>query len=639
MGSLLYRTAVSAAVLVLSAVLFLPNVLEQDLEITFREYNRNEEGVRVPVTSEQIHTFLTGGERGLPSFFPDKECVSAVEGKSVEESFVCRVRERFITSARVNEVVQSHPELIDESRTKILPHPIESFFSFLSYGDFKNLVIRLGLDLQGGMRATFRADFDTYIERLKEKYEPVLKELNGKLANEKTPESEKADLEARKLSIEELLTLSETRKQQVLSEAKSIIDKRLASQNLTEPEVRVQPASYSISVDMPGVANSSDVLHKIKDTVTVEYRLVQDKPTEKLNSLYLQDLETIKEMYRNDRIDPYEIKEILAEVARKAGLKDEDGRIFLYWRRGHRSNTPYLPREYRVLGPAVLDGSDMTNAQENPNADSGWYDINFVLSGVGANKFADITTQNQGRRLAILWGDRVVSDPRINGPIVGGYGVIQGDFAREDASEVANVIREGALPLPLEIISVSYVGPGLGQESIQTGVYSVLLGFILVNLFILLYYHGAGLVAVLALFSNLLIMAAILSLLEFTLTLPGFAGMILTVGMAVDANVIIFEKIREDLRSGKPPTVAIDSGFRSSFWTILDANVTTLIAAIILYYNGDGPIKGFAITLFFGLLSSLFTALYVSRVTFDWVYRPGTNLGLSIGWNVRGKKS
>ena len=218
---------------------------------------------------------------------------------------------------------------------------------------------------------------------------------------------------------------------------------------------------------------------------------------------------------------------------------------------------------------------------------------------------------------------------------MGGYGVIQGDFSRDDAKEVANVIREGALPLPLEIISVSYVGPGLGQDSIQAGVYSVVLGFLLVNLFIVLYYHLSGLVAVLALLTNLLIMAAILSLMEFTLTLPGFAGIILTVGMAVDANVIIFEKIREDLRAGKVPVVAIESGFRSSFWTILDANITTLIAAIILYYNGDGPIKGFAITLFFGLLSSLFTALYVSRVTFDWFFRPGTNRRLSIGWNAK----
>ena len=397
MGSLLQRTAVSALVVLLSTLFFLPNVLEQDLEIVFKESRRNDDGVRMPVPAEEIRKFVEGGKKGLPSFFPGKECRVKEEGKTVEEARHCVIQARFITTARVNEIVQSHPEIIDERETRVLPHPIESFFSFLSHGKYKNLMIKLGLDLQGGMRATFRADFENFISRLKEKYDPVLKELNEKLARPGLSEQERTSLENRKSSIEELLLLSETRKQQVLAEAKSIIDKRLASQNLTEPEVRVQPASYSISVDMPGVANSSDVLNKIKDTVTVEYRLVEEDATRKLNDLYLGDLEKIKEMYRTDHVDSYEIEEILEGVRKKAGLTGKDGKIFLYWRRGHRQGTEYLPREYRVLGPVILDGGDMTNAQENPNADTGWYDINFVLSGVGADKFADITTENKGR--------------------------------------------------------------------------------------------------------------------------------------------------------------------------------------------------------------------------------------------------
>jgi len=259
----------------------------------------------------------------------------------------------------------------------------------------------------------------------------------------------------------------------------------------------------------------------------------------------------------------------------------------------------------------------MTDARESLTGDSPWYRINFVMSNEGANKFADVTRNNIGKRMAILWGDRVVSDPVIQTAIVGGSGVITGQFDLEEAREVANVIREGALPLPLDILSVSFIGPSLGKQSIEMGVYSVVVGFILVNVFMLLYYRVAGIVAVIALFLNLVILSALLSLLEFTLTLPGFAGLILTVGMAVDANVIIFEKIREDLRAGKSMSVAIHSGFESSFWTILDANVTTLITAVILYYNGDGPIQGFALTLFFGLVSSMFTALFVSRYLFD----------------------
>jgi preprotein translocase subunit SecD len=261
------------------------------------------------------------------------------------------------------------------------------------------------------------------------------------------------------------------------------------------------------------------------------------------------------------------------------------------------------------------------------------------MSGPGAEKFADITTKNVGHRLAILWGDRVVSDPVINTPIVGGSGVINGDFTQEEAAEVSNVIREGALPLPLEILSVSFVGPSLGIESIISGLISVAAGFVMVMLFMILYYRTTGFVAVIALILNLIIMTAVLSLMEFTLTLPGFAGVILTVGMAVDANVIIFEKVKEELRAGKSAAVAIAAGFHSSFWTILDSNVTSLIAAVILYYNGDGPIKGFAITLFFGLVTSMFTSLYVSRLIFDWALHFSDLKGLAPGWGFKKVKA
>jgi len=289
----------------------------------------------------------------------------------------------------------------------------------------------------------------------------------------------------------------------------------------------------------------------------------------------------------------------------------------LYWRKSRTGQGKYLPYEFRVLGPVVLDGSDMADAREAINPNSTWYQINFVLTAEGAEKFAKITRENIGKRLAILWGDRVVSDPVIQGAIVGGSGVITGQFDLKDAREIANVIREGALPLPLEIISVSYIGPTLGLQSIKTGVYAVILGFLLVNIFMILYYQVAGIIAVIVLFYNLVLLSALLTLLEFTLTLPGFAGLILTVGMAVDANVIIYERMREELRMGKSTVFSVNAGFEDSFWTILDANITTLISAVILYYTGDGPIQGFAITLFFGLLTSIYTSLYVSKYLFE----------------------
>lgn len=618
MGNLIYRTVVTFVVVGFSVIILLPNLLTQKLALVFNEDYWTEAGDKLPVDTERIADFIRDRENGVGLFFPGAECQPESTDR-FDAAHRCVLSSRFITSARLNELVQENTEIIDETHTRILPHPIERFFSFLTQKDYKNLQIKLGLDLQGGMRATFRADFETYLARLREKYDPVLEELNGKLASGKLSQDEQGNIESRIASINDLLLLSETRKQQLLSEAKGIIDKRLAAQNLTEPEVRVQPASYSIGVDMPGVANSSEVLDRIKDTVTVEYRIVNDAATDKVNSMFQTELEQIRNVYRSDRIDHREARKILETVRTGANLRSDEGKIFLYWRRGRKEGTKILPREFRVLGPAVLDGSDMTNAQENPNPDSGWYDISFVLSGPGADKFGSITTENTGKRLAILWGDRVVSDPKINTPIVGGFGVIQGDFTRNEAAEVANVIREGALPIALEIISVSYVGPGLGQESIIAGLISIGLGFFMVILFMLAYYRSAGAIAVVALFLNVVLMGAILSLMEFTLTLPGFAGVILTVGMAVDANVIIFEKIKEELMQGKALSVAVENGFNSSFWTILDANITTLIAAVILYYNGDGPIKGFAITLFFGLVSSIFTSLYVSRVIFDWM--------------------
>ncbi len=636
MKNLLIRSSLVLVVIGISAVFFAPNVMTQRLQVVFQEYSRASSGKKEINDAAYISNFIQDRENGLRLYFHGSECRPEAQGR-IPATHRCVLESRFITSAKVNELAHANPDLIDEARTTVLPHPIESFFSFISRKGYKLLRIKLGLDLQGGMRATFQADYKNYLAKLKEKYEPVMKELENKLAKPDTPEADKSDIRARIKNIQDLLTLSEQRKQDLLLSARQVIDKRLASQNLTEPEVRIQPESYSIGIDMPGMGNSSEVLSRIKDTVTVEYRLVNDDATKKVNvPEFSKDLEIIQAMYRENRVDAFEVNEILNSITQRVGIKPEEGRIFLHWRRGRNESGTSLPREFRVLGPVVMDGSDMTNAQENVNANSAWYQINFVLSGDGAEKFGDITTNNIGKRLAILWGDRVVSDPQIQGAILGGNGVITGEFSQKEAGEVSNVIREGALPLPLEILSVSFVGPSLGQESIIAGVISVLMGFFIVIVFMFGYYKVSGLNAIVALFLNLLMMAAVLSLLEFTLTLPGFAGIILVVGMAVDANVIIFEKIKEDLRENKPAAVSIEGGFRASFWTILDSHVTQLISAVILWKVGekfgDTSIMGFSVALFFGIVCSLFTSLYVSHLLFDWViylFNPRT---LSIGF-------
>ncbi len=640
MTNLLSRTALVAFIVLVCALLFAPNFLTQELQVVFKqEFTRIEGGrvIKSPVDAAVIRDFAMDRENGLRLFFPGTECRFEAAGR-IPKEYRCVLQGRFITAARINEMTQANPELVDELRTSLLPHWIEKALGFRTKQGFKNLKIRLGLDLQGGVRAVFRADYESYLQRLKEKYEPRIAELKKKLESART-DSERNDIKRELDNIQETLALRDTRKLELLNEAQNVINKRLNNLNLSEPEVRVQEDSYSIGVDMPGVTNSSDVLQNLRKTVTVEYRIVNDEKTELLNGKYRAEMDRIMELHRQGRVDPLEIQYIIEGVRRDSGLKPEDGRIFLHWRRGAKRTSRTLPRDWRVLGPPVLDGDDMTNAEPSINPQNGFYQINFVLSGTGAATFGKVTRENTKKRLAILWGDRVVSDPQIQTPIEGGNGVITGEFDQKEAEEISAVIREGALPLPLELLSVSFIGPSLGQESIVAGVISIVAGFVLVIIFMAGYYKVAGLVANLALLLNVLIIAAILSLLEFTLTLPGFAGVILTVGMAVDANVIIYEKIKEELSSGKLASTAIEGGFRSSFWTILDSNVTTLIAAVILWKVGDefgdSAIKGFSITLFFGLISSMFTALFVSRLVFDWMLRLVNMRSLPIGYGIK----
>ncbi|MCB1169266.1 MAG: protein translocase subunit SecD [Leptospiraceae bacterium] len=610
---------------------FYPNLAVREVSLVFLEYYRTEDGARVDVEKSRIDNFLSDEEKGLHRFFPGAQC-NFEPKEGAPEGRHCVVRARFITSAEFNELMQAYPRLLDDKRSEIRPHGLEHFFSFLTDKKTKALTIKLGLDLQGGMRAIFEADYDTYLAKLKEKYDPVVADLERQLRTGQLQGEEKENAEARLEQIKDILSVSEERKQELLHQARDIIDKRLVAQGLTESEIRIQPGSYSIAVDMPGAANSSEVLERVRDTVTVEYRLVNDEATERISKMdFSEEKKKIIDIYRSPRPDEVLVDEIRKEVAEKANLKPEEGRLFQYWSRGANGTGAMLPRDFYVLGPVVMDGGDMADARASVARDSAYYQINFQLTATGADKFTDITKNNIGKRLAVLWGDRVVSAPKINEVIPTGSGVINGQFGKRESTEVANVIREGALPLPLEVISVSYVGPTLGQESIQKGIYSVVLGFVLIIFFMLLYYRLTGLVATVALFLNLVLMAGILSLMEFTLTLPGFAGAILTVGMAVDANVLIFERIKEDLKNGKSASVAIDSGFDASFWTILDANVTTLIASIILYYSGDGAIKGFAVVLFFGIVSSMFTALYVSRLLFDVALKYFRVQNLSIG--------
>jgi preprotein translocase subunit SecD len=286
---------------------------------------------------------------------------------------------------------------------------------------------------------------------------------------------------------------------------------------------------------------------------------------------------------------------------------------------------------YLVESKSIITGDQLTDALSTANPDRpGFWQVNFSLNNRGARTFAKVTGENVGRFLAISLDGRISSAPVIQGKIPSGSGSISGNFTNNEASDLALLLRAGALPTDVFIAEERTVGPSLGSDSIRMGVNAALYGSIMVVIFILIYYRLSGVVTVIALLSNIIIMMAVLAQFDLVLTLPGIAGIILTVGMAVDANVLINERIREELRKDKTIRASVQSGYANATRTIIDANVTTLIAGGILLWFGTGPIKGFAVTLSIGILTSMFTALVMTRVIMEFMTRKQGRKKMSI---------
>ncbi len=261
----------------------------------------------------------------------------------------------------------------------------------------------------------------------------------------------------------------------------------------------------------------------------------------------------------------------------------------------------------------VISGTNVNSASASPNSDGAGFQINFVYDNIGARRFADYTRENIGQLFAIVLDCKIISAPRIQSAITGGSGRITGDFSVDEAVRVATLIRSGALPAPLQTIEQRTVNASLGQDSIDAGRLAIIIGFIAVIVYMFISYGRFGLYANLALIANIVLIAGALSLFGSTLTLPGIAGIVLTIGMAVDANVLIFERIREELRNGKPPIGATETGFQRARSAIIDANITTFLAAFIMFFLGAGPVRGFAVTLAIGVVTSVFTAYVLTR--------------------------
>jgi preprotein translocase subunit SecD len=299
-----------------------------------------------------------------------------------------------------------------------------------------------------------------------------------------------------------------------------------------------------------------------------------------------------------------------AEDAGTVTLKDQQGQ-------------PYV-----VEDPALMTGDAVDDARVNFDQ-NGQVEVSLRMTSAGADDFARITSENVGRQLAIVLDGVVYSAPVIRSAITGGQASITGGFSTEEARRLKIVLKAGALPAPLEVLEERAVGATLGLESVKKGIMAMAIGFVGIALFMVFYYAKSGLVAVFTLALNAFLMIACLSLFGATLTLPGLAGLALTIGMAVDSNVIIFERIRDELRDGVSRDLAVHSGFDKAFGAIFDSNITTLLAGGILYYFGTGPIRGFAVTLSVGIATTLFCAVFVARLCFDYFELKGKK-GLSI---------
>ncbi|HKI87250.1 MAG TPA: protein translocase subunit SecD, partial [Thermoanaerobaculia bacterium] len=347
-----------------------------------------------------------------------------------------------------------------------------------------------------------------------------------------------------------------------------------------------------IVVQLPGVDDPERVKALIKNTAFLEFRLVQ-YPEGGGGAPSKQDI-----------LDHYHGK-VPSDIEIKTGVtRDKQGHV--------------ISREYYAVDKQpVITGRDLKNARPG----LGRFNqpvVDFFLTHDGAQLFAKATGDNIGKGLAIILDNNVESAPRINDRI-SDSGIISGHFTRQQVEDLSTVLRSGALPAGISYLEERTVGPSLGQDSIREGLRAGLIGAILVVLTMLVVYKGSGINAILALALNMILIFGSLAYFHAVLTLPGIAGIVLTIGMAVDANVLIFERIREELRAGKTVKSSIDAGFGKALSSILDANITTLIAALFLFQFGTGPIRGFAVTLSIGILASLFTAIFVSRWIFDLV--------------------
>lgn len=478
--------------------------------------------------------------------------------------------------------------------------------------------IHLGLDLQGGMHLVLGVDADKAVEgrldTMVDQTEILLREKDvvfkrvdrssgerivvtvydeevGKqvdaLMEESFPNLELLTLSADGAYILKNYRISDSEideiKEYAVRQALETLRNRVDQFGVSEPTLQRQ-AGNRILIQLPGVKDPQRAIDLLGKTARLDFKMVMEDANPQ------------------DAV---------------AGNLPQGGEL-LYERRVDKRTGSVAETPLVVEAKTVLTGDLLSNAQVRIDTRFNDPYVAIDFNAVGAKRFDQITAANIGKRMAIVLDDTVYSAPVIRERISGGSAQISGNFTEQEATDLAIVLRAGSLPAPVNILENRTVGPSLGQDSINQGMLSVMIGGLLVVVAMLIYYRLFGVVANVVLILNVVFIMALLAIFGATLTLPGIAGIVLTVGMAVDANVLIFERIREEVRLGRTARAALEAGYSKAFLTIIDANVTTLIAALVLFQFGTGPVKGFAVTLSVGIIASLFTAIFVSRLIFDF---------------------
>ena len=467
-----------------------------------------------------------------------------------------------------------------------------------------NKKINLGLDLQGGSYLLLEIDNKPVItQRLQNKLSSLrkyFKDENYKFRNLKIINNETISFELDKDFVEKFT---------------SILENKESNINPYYQRFKTHEFNFNVENNLFNLQYSKYGLIEIKKTsldqaLEIVRRRIDEVGTNEPNILKRGSDRILVELPGLD--DPMRIKSLLGKTAnltfRFVVQNDEPsfGSEKLLFEDG--SEEAIVSKRIIISGENLLDAKPKMDNQSNQTV------VQFTLDRVGAKRFGKATTSGVGKRLAIVLDGEIISAPVVRDAIVGGSGIISGDFTFQSATDLALLLRSGALPAPLNIIEERTVGPGLGQDSINSGILALVIGFFLVIFFMLFKYRIFGLIANIALITNLFLLVGILTLFEATLTLPGIAGIILTVGMAVDANVLIFERIKEEIKTEKNNILAFDSGYNRSKTAVIDANITTLISAIILFFLGSGPIKGFSITLGVGIFTTLFSVYFIARL-------------------------